>query len=134
MFTITGTKLAQFDSDIRESTGPLWTEIKNQYKPFDLFFGKASDPRVIAALIIKGFMSLLGIIFLCMIVYAGMIWMTAAGEEEKIRKAKATLLTGSIGVLVILGAFIIAAFIISAFGCATSTAGEWCLFFNNLTY
>ncbi|MDD5110733.1 MAG: hypothetical protein PHI63_06010 [Patescibacteria group bacterium] len=134
MFTITGAKLAQFSSDVRESSGPLWTEIKNQYKPFDLFFGKASDPRVIAALAIKGFMSLLGIIFLCMVVYAGVIWMTAAGEEEKIRKAKSTLMTGSIGILIIFSAYMIASFIITAFGCATSSAGEWCLFFNNLTF
>ena len=120
--------------EIREPTGQLWKEIKNQYTPFDLLFGRASDPRVITALAIRGFMSLLGILFICYVVYAGFTWMTAGGEEEKIRKAKSTLVTGVVGMTVIFAAYSTAQLIILAFGCATATYGEWCLFFNNLTY
>ncbi|TSC76501.1 MAG: hypothetical protein G01um101431_634 [Parcubacteria group bacterium Gr01-1014_31] len=127
-------KLAQLSPDIRESQGPLWRAIKNQYTPFNLFFGPPSDPRVVAALVIKGFMSLLGILFLLYVVYAGFMWMTANGDEERIRKAKSTITTGAFGVLVILAAYSIAQFITTAFGCATATYGEWCLFFNNLTW
>lgn len=133
-------KLAQMgplfppSGEIREPRGPLWQEIKNQYTPFDLLFGRPSDPRIITALVIRGFMSLLGILFISYIVYAGFTWMTAGGDEEKIRKAKSTLVTGTIGMLVIFAAFSIAQFITTAFGCATATYGEWCLFFNNLTF
>lgn len=134
------TKLAQVnplfpeDPNVRESKGPLWQEIKNQYRPFTELWGRPSDPRVIAALVIRGFMSLLGILFICFVVFAGFTWMTAGGDEEKIRKAKSTLVTGVIGITIIFAAYSIAQFIILAFGCATSTYGEWCLFFNNLTY
>lgn len=121
-------------TDITESQGPLWQEMKNQYQPFDLLFGMPNDPRVVVALAIKGFMSLLGILFLCYIIYAGVTWMTAGGEEEKIRKAKSTLISGTIGMIIIFAAFTITAFIVLAFGCATSTTGHWCLFFNNLTW
>jgi len=130
----TAAKLAQAipSADIRESPGALWRTIKNQYGPFNLFFGPPTDPRVIAALVIKGFMGLLGIVFITYVVYAGFTWMTAAGEEEKIRHAKSTLTTGVIGVAVIFTAFAIAQFLTTAFGCAVSAYGNWCLFFNNL--
>lgn len=58
--------------------------------------------------------------------------MTAGGNESKILKAKSTLATSVIGMAVILTAYSITQFIVSAFGCATSDQRGWCLFFNNL--
>lgn len=111
----------------------LWEAIRENFLPFKEIFGPPTDPRVIAALVIRGFASLLGILFICYIVYAGFTWMTAGGNETKISRAKSTLVTGTIGMLVILAAYGIAQFVILALGCATSTYGEWCLFFNNVT-
>lgn len=132
------TKLAQFIGEpgppgFREANTPLWIELKRQWQPFDLLFGRPNDPRVVTALVIKGFMSLLGVLYVCYTLYAGFLWMTSQGEEEKIRKAKSILVTGVIGIGVIMATFSIVALVVSAVGCATSSSGGWCLFFNNLS-
>lgn len=38
----------------------LWEVIRENFLPFREIFGPPTDPRVIAALVIKGFLSLLG--------------------------------------------------------------------------
>lgn len=62
-------------------------------------------------LIVKAFLSLLGIIFIGEILYAGYNWMTARGEEEKVTKAKDTIRRSIIGLIIIVGAYAIAQFI-----------------------
>jgi cytochrome bd-type quinol oxidase subunit 2 len=63
--------------------------------------------------IIKGLLSLLGVMFMIYVVYAGYLWMTASGEEEKISKAK-TILKGSIiGLIIVLGAYAITYFVVT---------------------
>src|SRR3989344_2388879 len=54
------------------------------------------DPRLIVAIIIRSALSLVGIVFLVLTLYAGWLWMTAGGEEEKISKAKKLLSNGVI--------------------------------------
>ncbi|HRH33139.1 MAG TPA: hypothetical protein PK720_03320, partial [bacterium] len=71
------------------------------------------DPRLTVAKVIRVGLSLLGIIAICIILYAGWIWMTASGNEEKIDKAKKILKAGLIGLVIILASFGIASFIIS---------------------
>jgi hypothetical protein len=48
----------------------------------------------------------LGSLTTLMFVYSGFLWMTAGGSEEKITKAKKTLLYAVIGVLVVLSSYI----------------------------
>ena len=57
--------------------------------------------------IIKIAFSILGVIFMIYIVYAGYLWMTARGEEEKITKAKAIIRGSIIGLIIVLGAYAI---------------------------
>ncbi|MFH1232592.1 MAG: hypothetical protein V1651_01855 [Patescibacteria group bacterium] len=59
-------------------------------------------------------LSLLGVVFLILTVYAGFSWMTAAGEEERVTKAKETLTRAVIGLIITLGAYAIWAFVSSA--------------------
>lgn len=65
----------------------------------------------IAAVIIQAFLSLLGIIFIVLIIIAGFKWMTAAGNEEQIKKSQATLKTAIIGLIIVLGAYAITYFV-----------------------
>lgn len=73
----------------------------------------ASDIEVIAGGIIRGFLGLLGIVFVVLIVYAGFTWMTAQGNEEKVNMAKKLIVQATIGLIVILAAYAITEFIIS---------------------
>lgn len=63
------------------------------------------------AIIIKVILSLLGIIFLILMIFTGYRWMTASGNEEAVTKAKHTLKTSIIGLIIILAAFAITTFI-----------------------
>jgi len=64
--------------------------------------------------VVRVFISLLGIIFICYTIYGGYLWMTAAGSEEKISKAKVTIRDGIIGLIVVLSSAAIYIFIRSA--------------------
>lgn len=64
--------------------------------------------------IILAALSLVGIIFLVQMVYAGVKWMTARGESEPIETAKHTIQRSIIGLIIVLGAWAITAFIFNA--------------------
>jgi len=57
--------------------------------------------------IVRAFLSLLGIIFVVLIIFAGFNWMTASGDEEKLKKAKDTIRTSIIGLVIVVGAYAI---------------------------
>lgn len=66
-------------------------------------------------------LSLSGMIFLVLTVYAGILWMTAAGNEDKVTEAKGIITRASIGILITLAAFSITAFILAITGAATTS-------------
>ncbi len=78
------------------------------------------DPRAIAAAVIKVMLGFLGIIAVLIILYAGFLWMTAAGNEDKITQAKGMMSAGVIGLIIILAAFGIATFVMNALVAATA--------------
>ena len=83
-----------------------------------------TDIRIIIARIIRIVLSLLGIIALVITLYGGFMWMTSAGNAEKIDTAKKILINGVIGLVIILSAFAITQFILSRLAAATGTAPE----------
>jgi len=78
------------------------------------------DPRAIIANIVNIAFGLLGTVAIILIMYGGFVWMTAAGNEEKITTAKAILKNASIGLLIILSAFALAIYVLSRLLFATT--------------
>lgn len=76
-------------------------------------FNTTTSVGSIVATVIQAFLGLLGIIFIILILYAGYNWMTAAGEEEKINKAKDTIRRAIIGLIIIIAAYSITYFVFS---------------------
>ena len=64
--------------------------------------------------IIKVILSFLGILAVIVILWGGFIWMTAMGDEAKVDKAKTLIIAGIVGIVIILSAYAIAAFVINA--------------------
>ena len=95
--------------------GPTWDELQKQMKTSgDKGFGATPTETSMAevvATVIKGFLSLLGVIFVVLIIVAGYNWMTAAGDEEKVTKAKQTLQRAIIGLIIIIAAYAITYFV-----------------------
>ncbi len=65
--------------------------------------------------LINGALTLVGLLFLLLMVYAGYIWMTARGEEEKVNKAKGILTAAVIGLVIVVSAYAITAFVTGRF-------------------
>ncbi len=81
------------------------------------------DPRTMAASVINIVLGFLGIIAVLIILLGGFKWMTAAGNEDKVSEAKKLIGAGVIGLIIILMAFGIAQFVISALYNATNATG-----------
>lgn len=70
------------------------------------------DPRLIIAQTIQVVLSLLGMVFVVLIVLAGYWRFTAHGEEEKIQKSNKTILGAVIGLFIILASYAVAEFVV----------------------
>ena len=57
-------------------------------------------------------LSILGIILLLLMIYAGFLWMTAGGESDKTQKAKDIMINAVIGLIILLAAYAISNFVI----------------------
>jgi hypothetical protein len=79
-------------------------------------FGEPKNITDIIGAVISAFLSLLGIIFLILVLYAGFTWMTSMGNEQKVQKAKDTLLQATIGIIIVISAYAITYFVFSAVG------------------
>lgn len=93
-------------------------------------FSMTNDLPTIIGTVIKAALGLVGIIFLVLMVYAGIIWMIARGDEGKVEKAKDTIINSIIGLIIVVGAYAITNFVIASFSqpttapAATTAAGD----------
>ncbi len=99
--------LAATSSIRAEAFGQLYSAAGDQ----GAGFGTYRDPRETTARIIRSALSLIGMIFMALSLYAGFLWMTAGGEEENITKAKGILKASIIGLIIILAAYSLTNFI-----------------------
>jgi hypothetical protein len=77
-------------------------------------FGSADSLNSGIGLIIGVLLSLLGVIFLGFTIYGGIMWMTAEGEEARVEKAKSIIANSLIGLVIVLAAYAISVFVITA--------------------
>jgi cytochrome bd-type quinol oxidase subunit 2 len=66
--------------------------------------------------VIKAALSLVGLAFLLLMVYAGFLWMTARGEDTQIEKARKIISSTIIGLVLVLSAYAITLFVTSQLG------------------
>ncbi len=63
--------------------------------------------------IVSSALSFLGVIFLVLMIYGGFLWMTAAGNEQQIGKARTLIAAAVVGLIVVVSAYAISYFVIS---------------------
>mgnify|MGYP001603229247 CR=1 FL=1 len=81
---------------------------------------KQSLPQAVGS-IIGMVLAFTGLVLLVIMVYSGIIWLTAGGNEEKVTEAKARIKNAVIGMAIALSAFIITNFVVQAL---TSSLGQ----------
>jgi len=77
--------------------------------------GTQADLLQIIGRIINVFLGSLGVIFLVLMLYAGYMYMTAAGDADKVKKATALIRNAIIGLVIIMSAWAITAYILGFF-------------------
>lgn len=89
--------------------------IENQAETSRSYGGYDSSGNIFSLIqiVINAFLSLIGVMLLAYMLYAGYNWLTARGEEEKVTKAKDTLRRAIIGVIIIVAAYAISIFVMS---------------------
>jgi hypothetical protein len=79
-------------------------------------FSKNDNVYVMIGTIVSISLGVLAIVFFGLVVYAGVRWMTARGNEELVQKAKDILFAAIIGLAVVLSSFAFSRFVLQKLG------------------
>jgi hypothetical protein len=107
---------------------PLSAEAQKDIKAQDQAFIDASGLQPISLSefisgIIRIILGFLGVIFIVLVIYAGLLWMTSAGNEDKIATAKQIMTAGVIGLAIVLMAYAITTFVLGQIFRINSSSG-----------
>ena len=80
----------------------------------DSGYQEADDTSMseILGMAVNGFLSILGIIFIILMLYGGHAYMTAGGDESKVTKSSDIIRRAIIGLIIVVGSYAIWAFVI----------------------
>jgi hypothetical protein len=67
----------------------------------------------VASSLIFTVLSIVGILFMILLIYSGVRWMTAGGNEDTVKTAKKNIINAVIGLIIVTAAYSIAYFIVS---------------------
>lgn len=74
--------------------------------------------------IIRAVLSVIGVLFLGLTIFAGFLWMTASGNEDKVTKAKSILTSSVIGLVIVAASYGITALVFTFLFQATAPATD----------
>ena len=66
----------------------------------------------IVAQIILTVLGLLGVVFVVLLTYGGFLWVTSAGEEDKVKKATGLIFNAILGALIVIAAYAITYYVL----------------------
>ncbi|MCC6563406.1 hypothetical protein IT087_00770 [Candidatus Uhrbacteria bacterium] len=70
--------------------------------------------------VINVLLGFLGIVLLCLFLYAGFVWMTAGGDEDRVKTAKRLILNAVIGYFIIGGAYTLTSYVLANLAAVTA--------------
>lgn len=71
---------------------------------------------IYVGLVIQAILGLIGVIFLIMIVYGGVMWLTSEGEEKKVGAARNMITQAVVGLIFSTAAYAITVYVTNALG------------------
>ena len=99
---------AQGSYNFASSSGLAHTSQQAGYDISD----QSQTPEAYVSRIIAIILSILGVIFLGLTIYGGIVWMTAQGNQEKVSKAKELITEAIIGLIIVIAAYAITYFVL----------------------
>ena len=109
LFILSISAFCEAKPNIGEGTGIVGNTAGYDTKNVDETTLSATVGKVIEAIL-----AMVGTIFFVLTVYAGILWMTAAGKDEQVEKATKIFQTSIIGLIVIVGAYSITHYVLKA--------------------
>jgi len=73
------------------------------------------DPAELIGYVIRVFLSVVGGVALVMMVYGGFQWLTAAGNEEKIKSGTQTMFWAAVGLVLVFSSYLLAETVLAIF-------------------
>jgi len=77
--------------------------------------GDVNIPTLIGR-IIRGLIGISGVLALVMFIYGGIMWMTSAGNKDRVDKAQKTIIWSILGLILIFTSYALVNFVLSALG------------------
>lgn len=97
------------------ATGSALTNLQQSLNTTSTSAGLTSKPLPeLVGSFIASALGLLGVVLVVLVIYAGFIWMTAQGNDEKIKKAKGMITSAVIGMIIIFAAYAITNFVVAS--------------------
>lgn len=96
-YTIDGTGMSETERIVEENSGYEYSS-------------NSSIPLMIGKVVGVG-LSFVGVLFMILMIYGGMLWMTARGNEQQVTKAKDLIIAAVIGLIIVLSAYVITSYI-----------------------
>ena len=87
----------------------------------DACSGSQNCIATIVGRVVNAALGFVGIILLGLLLYAGFLWMTAGGEEEKVKTARGMIANAVAGILIIATAFAITSYVLEALDTTVGT-------------
>jgi len=82
-----------------------------------------ADPRQIIGNVIKAVLGIVGSLALAVFIYGGFMWVTSAGNEEKVKKGKEMITWAAFGLAAIFLSYTLVTFVINAVSGGGSSTG-----------
>ncbi len=77
-----------------------------------------------AASIIGTFLSFVGIAFLILMIYAGILWMVSQGNEKQLEKSRGILINAIIGLIIVILAYAVTSYVGQLLTAPTTSGGN----------
>lgn len=109
-------------SSIHDYTTGQNTETQKLFTKFGApIYEKSKSPAAFVGNIIYVVLGFLGVLVVSIIIYAGFLWTTSAGEEKKLKLAQGYLVNAVIGAAIIISAWTITRFVLEQLARAAAT-------------
>lgn len=82
-----------------------------QYQQTGISTAELVGGNSIIATIIFNILGMVGVIFLILMIWGGVMWMTSGGNEQRVGRAKTILSTATIGLIIVMTAYSVTYFI-----------------------
>lgn len=110
LFSLALARMAQAGPNLSDAFGPTLNKAAgNSYNTTTTFTGTLSG-------VIYIILSLIGTLFILLLIYGGVNWMMAGGNEQNVERGKETIKEAIIGLIVVIGAYAMTYFFVKIFG------------------